>query len=101
MNELELMNKNKQLMCLTVEFNLNKIKIYAEDGSYDCKNCEKLLKRFQAINKNSYGALYDFECYVRYSKKYYTSKMCQDLATEVIVSVGRFINCFKEQLIYR
>ncbi|MBR3362684.1 MAG: hypothetical protein IKG40_02020 [Bacilli bacterium] len=99
MDELELMNKNKQLMCLTVEFNLNKIKIYAEEGSYDCRNCDKLLKRFEAINKNSYGALYDFECYVSDSRKYYNSKKCEQLATEVIVSVDRFINNFKELLI--
>ena len=94
MNELELMQKNKQLMCLTVEFNLNKIKIYAEEGSYECRNCDKLLKRFEAINKNSYGALYDFECYVSESKKFYTSEVCKDLMREVVVSVGRFLDCF-------
>ena len=93
------MQKNKEIMILTVEFNLNKIKIYGEEGSYDCENCEKLLKRFNAINKNSYGALYDFIWYVKDSKKYYRSNKCKDLANEIIISVGRYLNCFEPILI--
>ena len=91
MDELELMYKNNELMCLTVEYNLNKMRLYSKEGTYECKNVPKLIEKFNRINKNSYGALLDFAYHVSNCRKYYECEFCKEFATEICIHVGRFV----------
>ena len=98
MNEIELMNKNKKLMCLNVEYNLNKMNLYSAEGTYDFITVPKLINKFKRINKNSYYDLYDFMSHISNCKKYYQCENCRKFSTEICISIKRFIDSYYQFL---
>ena len=89
---MDLIDKSRKLMCLQVEYNLNKMELYSEEGTYDCRNVPKLMEKFERINKNSYGALLDFVYHVSFCKKYYVCEQCRRFAVEICNCIRRFID---------
>ena len=99
MDEFELMAKNKELMIMNVEYNLAKMGLYSEEGTYDYKNVPKLMNKFYHINKLSYGELSDFVNHISNCRKYYKCEACRNFANEIIKTIKRFVNSFDVFLI--
>lgn len=67
----------------------------AESGSYEMRSSFRLIDKFDALNKCSYGALQDFSNYCYNVSCYYKNEKAKTLLRQVIVDIDRFLDAYE------
>lgn len=70
-----------------------------ESGSYEKRSSFRLIDKFDALNKCSYGALLEFSYYCFNVSRYYQNPKAKALLRQVVADIDRFLANYEHFLL--